>query len=128
MRKVIEKVEKVEEVELSLVDRLLVDVLVNEKISKKMSEKELLIFVSENFDNEDIKSKNGMLKYLRSEGNSCSMDRVFNMYKKVEDVVKKFSIKKSVEDEKKEGKEREEEVLKELEEDKVKREEVKGGK
>ncbi|RKY51919.1 MAG: hypothetical protein DRP93_09060 [Candidatus Neomarinimicrobiota bacterium] len=125
MKKVIEKVE---EVELSLVDRLLVDVLVNEKISKKMSEKELLIFVSENFDNEDIKSKNGMLKYLRSEGNSCSMDRVFNMYKKVEDVVKKFSIKKSVEDEKKESKEREEEVLKELEEDKVKREEVKGGK
>jgi len=121
-------IEKVEEVELSLVDRLLVDVLVNEKISKKMSEKELLIFVSENFDNEDIKSKNGMLKYLRSEGNSCSMDRVFNMYKKVEDVVKKFSIKKSVEDEKKESKEREEEVLKELEEDKVKREEVKGGK
>jgi len=81
MRKVIEKVE---EVELSLVDRLLVDVLVNEKISKKMSEKELLEFIVENFDDEDIKSKNGMLKFLRGSGLSCSMDRVFNMYKLVE--------------------------------------------
>jgi len=76
---------KIEEViALSGLDLLLSDVLINEKVSKKISEKELLNFVWENFDNEDIKSKNGMLKFLRSSGLSCSMDRVFNMYIKVE--------------------------------------------
>jgi len=76
------KVEK--EIIVSGLDKLLEDVSLNDKVSKKMSEKELLEFVWENFDNEDIKSKNGMLKFLRSSGLSCSMDRVFNMYGVVE--------------------------------------------
>ena len=70
-------------------DKLLVDVSANEKVSKKLSEKELLEFIWKNFNNEDIKSKNGMLKYLRSEGLSCSMDRVFKMYLVVEKEMKK---------------------------------------
>ena len=82
--------------EVSGLDELLSDVLSNEKVSKKMSEKELLEFVWDNFDNEEIKSKNGMLKFLRGSGLSCSMDRVFNMYNLV-DKKKKVAI---VEDEK----------------------------
>jgi len=70
--------------EVSGLDELLSDVLSNEKVSKKMSEKELLEFVWDNFDNEEIKSKNGMLKFLRGSGLSCSMDRVFNMYNLVD--------------------------------------------
>jgi len=78
-------VKKIEEViELSGLDLLLNDVIINEKVNKKISEKELLNFVWENFNNEDIKSKNGMLKFLRGSGLSCSMDRVFNMYIRVE--------------------------------------------
>jgi len=76
------KVEK--EIIVSGLDKLLEDVSLNGKVSKKMSEKELLEFVWNNFDNELIKSKNGMLKFLRGEGLSCSMDRVFNMYSIVE--------------------------------------------
>ena len=99
-------VKKVEEVvELSVVDRLMEDVLMNEKVSKKMSEKDLLEFIVENFDDEDIKSKNGMLKFLRSSGLSCSMDRVFNMYKLVEsEKVKMKNEVKIVEEVVKEGK------------------------
>jgi len=99
-------VKKVEEVvELSIVDRLMEDVLMNEKVSKKMSEKDLLEFIVENFDDEDIKSKNGMLKFLRSSGLSCSMDRVFNMYKLVEsEKVKMKNEVKIVEEVVKEGK------------------------
>ena len=81
---------KVNEIkEVSVLDKLLVDVVANEKVSKKMSEKELLEFVYNNFNNEDIKSKNGMLKFLRSSGLSCSMDRVFKMYLLVEKEIKK---------------------------------------
>ena len=83
----------VAEAEVSVLDRLLEDVKLNEKVSKKMSEKELLEFVYEHFNDVDIKSKNGMLKYLRGSGLSCSMDRVFNMYSLVE-----VEIKKSLKD------------------------------
>jgi len=69
-----------EEVVVSGLEKLLADVSINDKVSKKMTEKELLEFVWNNFENENIKSKNGMLKFLRSEGLSCSMDRVFKMY------------------------------------------------
>ena len=87
-------VKKIKEVvEVSVLDRLLEDVKLNEKVSKKMSEKELLEFVYENFNNEEIKSKNGMLKFLRSSGLSCSMDRVFNMYMLVGKEVKKENVK-----------------------------------
>ena len=79
MKKVNEEIK-----EVSGLDELLGEVLLNEKVSKKMSEKELLEFVWNNFDNEEIKSKNGMLKFLRSSNLSCSMDRVFNMYNLVE--------------------------------------------
>ena len=75
---IVKKVEK--EIIVSGLDKLLSDVVINEKVSKKLSEKELLEFIWKNFDNEEIKSKNGMLKFLRSEGLSCSMDRVFKMY------------------------------------------------
>jgi len=90
MKKVIKEIEEV--VEVSVLDRLLEDVKLNEKVSKKMSEKELLEFVYENFNNEEIKSKNGMLKFLRSSGLSCSMDRVFNMYLLVEKELKKVKV------------------------------------
>jgi len=82
-------VRKIKDVELSGLDLLLNDVIINEKVSKKISEKELLNFVWDNFNNEDIKSKNGMLKFLRGSGLSCSMDRVFNMYIRVEKEVKR---------------------------------------
>ena len=86
-------VKKIKEVvEVSILDRLLEDVKLNEKVSKKMSEKELLEFVYENFNKEEIKSKNGMLKFLRSSGLSCSMDRVFNMYLLVEKELKKVKV------------------------------------
>ena len=78
----------VAEAEVSVLDRLLEDVKLNEKVSKKMSEKELLEYVYEHFNDEDIKSKNGMLKHLRGSGLSCSMDRVFNMYMLVEKELK----------------------------------------
>jgi len=97
MRKVKEEIK-----EVSVLDRLLSDVLVNEKVSKKMSEKELLEFVYENFNNEDIKSKNGMLKFLRGSGLSCSMDRVFKMYLLVEKEIKK-EVKEEVKEEKKDN-------------------------
>jgi len=84
MKKVIEEIK-----EVSILDRMLEDVKSNEKVSKKMSEEDLLKFVYENFNNEEIKSKNGMLKFLRSSGLSCSMDRVFKMYLLVEKEVKK---------------------------------------
>ena len=83
------KVEK--EIIVSGLDKLLEDVEGVEKVSKKLSEKELLEFIWNNFDNELIKSKNGMLKFLRGEGLSCSMNRVFNMYNVV-DVEKKKEI------------------------------------
>jgi len=86
-KNIMKKVNEIKEV--SVLDKLLVDVVANEKVSKKMSEKELLEFVYNNFNNEDIKSKNGMLKFLRSSGLSCSMDRVFNMYLLVEKEIKK---------------------------------------
>ncbi len=78
----------VAEAKVSILDRLLEDVKLNEKVSKKMSEKELLEYVYEHFNDEDIKSKNGMLKHLRGSGLSCSMDRVFNMYMLVEKELK----------------------------------------
>jgi len=84
MKKVNEEIK-----EVSVLDRMLEDVKSNEKVSKKMSEEDLLKFVYENFNNEDIKSKNGMLKFLRGSGLSCSMDRVFKMYNLVEKEVKK---------------------------------------
>jgi len=86
-KNIMKKVNEIKEV--SVLDKLLVDVVANEKVSKKMSEKELLEFVYNNFNNEDIKSKNGMLKFLRSSGLSCSMDRVFKMYLLVEKEIKK---------------------------------------
>ena len=73
-----------EEIVVSGLDKLIENVSLNEKVSKKLSEKELLEFVWENFDKVEIKSKNGMLKFLRGSGLSCSMDRVFNMYNLVE--------------------------------------------
>jgi len=85
----LKKVEK--EIIVSGLDKLLEDVEGVEKVSKKLSEKELLEFIWNNFDNELIKSKNGMLKFLRGEGLSCSMNRVFNMYNVV-DVEKKKEI------------------------------------
>jgi len=69
-----------EEIVVSGLDKLIENVSLNEKVSKKLSEKELLEFIWNNFENENIMSKNGMLKFLRGEGLSCSMDRVFKMY------------------------------------------------
>ena len=80
----VKKIKVEEVVVVSGLDKLMEDVSLNSKVSKKMSEKELLKFVWDNFDNELIKSKNGMLKFLRGSGLSCSMDRVFIMYGKVE--------------------------------------------
>ena len=97
------KIKEIKEVEIvSGLDKLLSDVSINEKVSKKLSEKELLEFVWENFDNEEIKSKNGMSKFLRSEGNSCSMDRVFKMYEVVNK--EKKSVKEDNDDVEKEVK------------------------
>jgi len=79
----VKKIEVVSEEVVGL-DKLMEDVSLNMRVSRKLSEKELLEFVWENFDNEEIKSKNGMLKFLRGNGLSCSMDRVFVMYGKVE--------------------------------------------
>ena len=74
-------------------DKKIIDSLVDsvslDEVSKRLSEKDLLEYVVKNFNNEDIKSKNGMLKFLRSEGLSCSMDRVFKMYVIVEKEFKK---------------------------------------
>ena len=86
----------VAEAEVSVLDRMLDDVKANEVVSKKMSEKELLEFVYGNFENEDMKSKNGMLKFLRGSGLSCSMDRVFKMYLLVEKELKKEKAKAEV--------------------------------
>ncbi len=77
---------EVVEVELKGIELLLSEVVLGEKVNRKMSEKELLNFVYENFNNEECKSKNSMLKFLRGSGLSCSMDRLFNMYKRVEKV------------------------------------------
>jgi len=85
----VKKIIESEVVELSGLEKLMEDVSLNERVSKKINEKELLNFVWENFDNENIKSKNGMLKFLRSEGLSCSMDRVFKCYIVVEKEMKK---------------------------------------
>jgi len=89
MKKVIKEIE---EVELSVAERLMADIVASEKVSKKMTEVDLLNFVADNIGDADIKSKNGMLKHLRASGLSCSMDRVFNMYKLVEDELKKEKI------------------------------------
>lgn len=78
---------------------LLEEVSVNSEVKKRMSEEDLLKFVYENFNNEEIKSKNGMLKFLRSEGLSCSMDRVFKMYNLVEKNIVK-EVKEVKEEEK----------------------------
>ena len=83
-----------------ILNGLLEEVALNTEVKKRMSEKDLLTFVYENFNNEDIKSKNGMLKFLRSEGLSCSMDRVFKMYVLVDSKIKK-DIKEVKEEEKK---------------------------
>ena len=88
---ILKKVEK-EIIEVSGLDKLLEDVSINEKVSKKLTEKELLEFIWKNFNNESIKSKNGMLKHLRAEGLSCSMDRVFKMYLAVEKEMKKEAV------------------------------------
>ncbi len=83
------RAKKVDTTEVSGLEKLLSDVELNSEVKKRLSEKDLLNFVWANFDNEDIKSKNGMLKFLRSEGLSCSMDRVFKMYVVVEGEKKK---------------------------------------
>jgi hypothetical protein len=70
-------------------EALLQDASLNSEVKKRMTEAELIKFVWDNFEKEEIKSKNGMLKFLRAEGLSCSMDRVFKAYALVEQEKKK---------------------------------------
>lgn len=73
--------------EVSGLDKLLMEVKEESGKSRKMSSEDLFNYVKDNFD--EVSSKNGMLKKLRGEGLSCSMDRVFNMYMRVDKVMVK---------------------------------------
>ena len=95
---------------VSGLDKLLEEVSINEVSKKRLSEKELLEYVWDNF--EEVESKNGMLKRLRGEGLSCSMDRVFRMYGVVSN--EKKLVKEIVEEEVKEVKKEVEEEVKKV--------------
>ena len=67
--------------EVTALESLLGDIKNESGKSRKMTSEDLFNYVNDNFDS--VASKNAMLKKLRGEGLSCSMDRVFTMYLKV---------------------------------------------
>lgn len=73
--------------EVSGLDKLLLEVKEESGKSRKMSSEELFNYIKDNFN--EVSSKNGMLKKLRGEGLSCSMDRVFSMFMRVDKVIDK---------------------------------------
>ncbi len=72
--------------ETTILDTMLAAAAINETSKKTLTESEAIVLVNDNYSK--VTSKNGMLKLLRAEGYSISMNRLFTIYTNYETAVK----------------------------------------